>query len=75
MSQLAASTLISGHTLLSDWLLLIGAIVFALAALLAFLPVTTTTTTDPPRTYPVWLGHGFLIALGLTLIAVGWLVL
>jgi hypothetical protein len=74
MNLLAASTLIDGHTLLSDWLLLIGAIVFFVAAIIAIVPMQHTTT-EPPRAYPVWLGHGFLIAIGLCLVAIGWLVL
>lgn len=64
-----AGTLIDGHILLSDWLLLIGAVLFVLAAVLSLV----VATTERPR--PAWLGHGFLIAAGLALVAVGWLVL
>jgi hypothetical protein len=74
LTLLADNDLITGHGLLSDWLLLIGAIVFFVAAIIAVVPMQHTTT-EPARTYPAWLGHGFLIAIGLTLIAVAWLVL
>ena len=54
--------LISGHQLLSEWLFLIAAVLFAVAAVLA-----VTGRPDPTR--------GALVPAGLTLVALAWLVL
>ena len=53
--------LIDGHHTLADWLWLIAAILFTIAALLA-----ATGRPDPSR--------GALVPAGLALVAVGWLV-
>jgi hypothetical protein len=52
----------SGHVLLSDWLLLIGAILFVIAGVLAW-----TGRPDPTR--------GALVPVGLALVAIALLVL
>jgi hypothetical protein len=57
-----ADTLSSGHLYLADWLFLLAAVVFVLAALVHGLQW-------PDRT------HGALVPVGLALVAVGWLVL
>ena len=57
-----ADALITGHTTLSDWLLLIAVIVFAIAGLLAW-----TKRPDPTT--------GALVPIGLALTALAWLVL
>ena len=58
-----------GHVDLSDWLLLIAAIVFAVAAVVTVVPAPA----ERPR--PVWVSHAYLVAVGLCLFAVAWLVL
>lgn len=55
----------SGHPGLSDWLLLIAAIVFVVAAVLA--------ASTAPR--PAWVNAAVLQLVGLALLAVAWLVL
>jgi hypothetical protein len=62
MSTLAGS-LIDGHILLSDWLLLIAAILFAVAA------VVIAVTTEKP-----WINWSGLVAVGLAAVAVALLV-
>ena len=58
----AAIGLLSGHVTLADWLFVIGASLFFIAGLLAAIE-----RPDPT--------HGALVPFGLTLLAVGWLVL
>ena len=60
--MIAANDLIAGHGLLGDWLFLIAAIVFAVAAVAAYVRQAV------PRD---WLPT--LIPIGLTLVAVAWL--
>jgi uncharacterized membrane protein YgdD (TMEM256/DUF423 family) len=62
--MLAANDLIAGHGLLADWLFLIGAVFFFVAALAIYLRQAVPRDWVP-----------CLVPLGLTLIAVGWLVL
>ena len=57
-----ADAIAQGHIYLADWLFLIAAVVFAVAALTAGLKW-------PDRT------HGALVPVGLTLVAIAWLVL
>jgi hypothetical protein len=57
-----ADTLAQGHTYLADWLFLLAVVVFAVATLGAGLKW-------PDRT------HGALVPLGLTLVALAWLLL
>jgi hypothetical protein len=52
----------SGHVLLADWLFLIAAVFFAIAAILAW-----SRRPDP--------SNGALVPIGLCLVAVAWLVL
>jgi len=52
----------SGHVLLADWLFLLAAILFVIEAV-------AVVAARPA------IGRGVLIAVGLALIAVGWLVL
>lgn len=54
--------LISGHVLLADWLWLIAAVVLAVASVDAIRPMVGTA-------------RGWLVPIGLTLLAIGWLVL
>jgi uncharacterized membrane protein YccC len=61
---LVASDLVHGHLLLSDWLLLIAAILFFIAA------VVIAVTTDKP-----WLSWSGLVAVGLAATAIGLLVI
>ena len=61
MSLLAAG-ITSGHVLLSDWLLLVAALLFVLVALIA-----TTGTVDKSR--------GSFLPAGLALVAIALLVL
>jgi hypothetical protein len=58
-----AGNLIDGHILLSDWLLLIAAIVFLVA--------TVVTAVKSPRPWLDWSG---LVSLGLAAVAVALLV-
>ena len=51
-----------GHTLLSDWLFLLAAVLFVLSGMIG-----ATATEDKT--------HGSLIAAGFALLAIGWLVL
>jgi hypothetical protein len=57
-----ADALMSGHVTLADWLFLLAAVVFVIAAVLAW-----TKRPDPTT--------GALVPIGLALVAVGWLVL
>lgn len=57
-----SDALISGHVTLADWCWLIAAIVFVIAAVLAW-----TKRPDPTT--------GALVPIGLALVAIGWLVL
>ena len=57
-----AAGLVSGHVLLSDWLLLAAGILFVIAGMLALF-----RRPDP--------SYGALIPFGLTLVAMAWLVL
>jgi hypothetical protein len=62
--------LINGYGETSEWLLLIAAIVFVVAALLKFAQQTVTdggrSVVDPTR--------GALVPIGLALVAVAWLI-
>jgi hypothetical protein len=58
----------SGHVLLADWLFLIAAVLFVIEAVAIVLAGRT------PPTGPA-IGRGILVAVGLALIALGWLVL
>jgi hypothetical protein len=60
----ASAGLISGHLTLADWLFLVAAVVFAVATIAAYVRQAV------PRD---WLPC--LVPLGLTLVAVAWLVL
>ena len=57
-----SDALISGHITLADWLWLIAAVAFVIAAVLAW-----TKRPDPTT--------GALIPIGLALTVIGWLVL
>ena len=57
-----ADAIAQGHTYLADWLFLIAAVVFAVAAIFAAIQ-----KPDPT--------HGALLPTGLVLVAVAWLVL
>ena len=59
-----ADALIDGHPALSDWLLLIAAVVFAVAAVVAYIRQAVPRDWVPS-----------LVPVGLTLLAVGLLVL
>lgn len=59
-----ASTIFENHPLLSDWMLLLAAIVFVVATVAAYVRLT------PPRDLVV-----VLVPLGLALFAIGMLVL
>jgi hypothetical protein len=62
--MLAAADILHGHLLLADWLFLVAAVVFAVAT------VASYVRQNVPRD---WLPC--LVPLGLTLVAVAWLVL
>ena len=57
-----------GHYLLADWLFLLAAILFVIEAVAIVLAGRT-----PPAGPTI--GRGILVAVGLALIALGWLVL
>lgn len=57
-----ADALISGHVTLADWLFLLAAVAFVIAAVLAW-----SRRPDPTT--------GALVPIGLALVAIGWLVL
>ena len=56
------ASILSGHVDLADWLWLIAAVLFAVAGVLAAIQ-----KPDPT--------HGALVPFGLSLVALGWLVL
>lgn len=58
------ATLIDGHTLLSDWLLLAAAVVFVVGAVIA-----------GSRAVKAWADTTTLLLAGLALVAAAWLVL
>lgn len=62
--MIADTTLVSGHPLLSDWLLLIAAILFVIAAVLTRTRINAKVITAVEVAY-----------IGLALFAVGFLVL
>jgi hypothetical protein len=66
------ATLIDGYGTLAEWLWLIAAILFVVAGILTWAEPRIPTRTEP-RT-PVAPTVGALMAFGLTLLAVGWLV-
>lgn len=57
-----------GNTATADVFFLIAAILFGLAAIVYLIP-----PTNPPRPYAGW--AGFLVAAGLCLVSIAWLVL
>jgi hypothetical protein len=65
-----ADALISGHVLLADWLFVFAAVLFICEAV-APVVVDRTDRTDTRRS----IGRGILLAAGLALLAVAWLVL
>jgi hypothetical protein len=65
-----ADALSSGHVLLADWLFLLAAIVFVVEAV-APVVADRADRVDGRRS----IGRGILLAVGLALLAVGWLVL
>jgi hypothetical protein len=68
MNLLADVGITSGHVLLADWLFLLAAIAFVVEAV----AIVVATRDEPAR--PT-IGRGILIAVGLALAALGWLVL
>jgi hypothetical protein len=65
---MTAGDLVHGHILLSDWLLLLAAVLFVLDVAAIVLSART------PPTGPT-ISRGILTGIGLALLALGWLVL
>lgn len=67
------ATLITGYADLAEWLMLFAFVVFGAAAVLAF--TDRPIATDAAARARAFAPHGALVALGLALIALAWLVL